>query len=110
MITDPEKTLYNVNLFGKKKVKIVKIDYMYSAGTDKMIGIKSDILRIPYGNIPYFVFSTNSSFQVGNIHSDLEFETNFVGNLDLEIIDTLTDYAPLAFVKMCLTLDIQNAE
>lgn len=101
--------LYNINVFGKKKVKIVKMDYMYTAG-DRMIGLRSNILRMPYGNVPYFIFVNNPNHQVGNIHSDLEFEANFNGNLDLEIFDVTTNAAPAGFQRLCLTLDITDIE
>jgi len=107
--TDATSQLYTINVFGKKKVKIVKIDYIWT-GTDKIIVLKSNILRVPYGNAPYFMFANNSNHQVGNVHADLEFDCNFSGNLDLEVIDMATGTQPAGFVKLCLSLDITDAE
>lgn len=110
--TSAAANTYAINVFGTKKVKIARIDYNYSgAGSgDLMIELRSSILRMPYGNNPYFVFCNNPNSQVGNIHSDLEFYADFKGNLDLEIVDKSNGLAPAGFSKFCLTLDIQNAE
>ena len=70
------------------------------------MALKSNFLRMPYGNAPYFVFATNPNHQVGSIHSDLELVCDFNGNFDLEILDTATNAAPAGFGKICLTLDI----
>ncbi len=105
---DASPQLYAINVFGKKKVKIVKLDYLCT-GTDKIIALKSSILRLPYGNAPYFVFASNPTHQVGNVHSDLELSCNFNGNFDLEVLDTATGAQPAGFQKLCLTLDISDA-
>lgn len=106
---DATSQLYAINVFGRKRVKIVKIEYMQAGGaTDKIIALKSSVLRLPYGNAPYFVFATNPNHQVGNIHSDLETNCDFNGNFDLEVLDTATGAQPAGFSKICLTLDIKD--
>ena len=104
---DATAQTYTINVFGRKRVKIAKLDYLCT-GTDKIVALKSNFLRMPYGNAPYFVFATNPNHQVGSIHSDLELVCDFNGNFDLEILDTATNAAPAGFGKICLTLDIQD--
>lgn len=108
--TDATAQTYAINVFGRKKVKIVKVDYLCT-GIDKIVSLKSNFLRIPIGNYPNFCFATNPNHQVGNIHSDLEFETkDFNGNFDLEILDTSNNSQPAGFAKLVLTLDITDTE
>lgn len=114
-VNDSNKTLYPINVYGKKKVRIVKIDLRSTNLTTGnpayyLIRIQSDILRLPYGNYPYLVLNTNPAYQIGNIHGDLEFNVNFVGNLDIEIINHDTGISPTYFIDMVLYLDIQDAE
>ena len=106
--TDATAQTYAINVFGKKKVKIVKIDYLFTAGGDKIIALKSNFLRIPYGNAPYFMFANNSNYQISHIQGNLELECNFNGNFDLEVLDTATNAIPAGFIKICLTLDITD--
>lgn len=111
--TSSNPTLYNVGVFGKKKVKIVKIDFkatniITSNPAYYNIRLASNILRYRYGNNPNIMFNTNPAYQVGNIHGDLEFTANFVGNLDLEIFDNDTGQHPIYFTEMTLLLDIQD--
>jgi hypothetical protein len=106
--------LYTINVFGKKKVKIVKIDFkavnLQNAPVYYNIQLQSNILRLPYGNVPYYTFKTNPNEQIGNIHSDVEFIANFNGNLDLKVVNKDTNDVPLYFVDMVLSLDISDAE
>ena len=110
--TDATAQTYAINVFGRKKVKIVKVDYVYTAGgTDKIVALKSNFLRIPLGNYPNFCFATNPNNQVGNVHSELELEVkDFNGNIDLEVLDTATNTQPAGFTKLCLSLDITDIE
>jgi hypothetical protein len=110
VISDPAYNLYPINIFGNKKVKIIKLDYRYTAGgSDKIIYIESNILRVPYSNFPYFCFSANSNHQIGNINGDIEFEDVAInGNLDLRIMDYDTRAVPTNFTTLVLILDISD--
>jgi len=105
--------LYNINVFGKKKVKIVKIDYRAANAGNPVyhsVRLLSSILRVQYSNVPYFMFHSNPAYQIDNIHGDLEMICNFNGNLDIELFDNDTNARPQYFVDMILQLDITDAE
>ena len=110
--TDATAQTYAINLFGRKKVKIVKVDYVFTAGgSDKIIALKSNFLRLAFGNYSNFCFASNSVHQIGNIHSDLELDTkDFNGNFDLEVLDVATNVQPIGFLKLVLSLDITDSE
>lgn len=102
--------LYPINVYGKRKVKICRVDYRQVANNDRTIYLESNILRLPYGNFPYFTMMTNNSQQVSNIHSDLEFECNFNGNLDISVKDIETLANANGFIMLILTLDLSFVE
>jgi hypothetical protein len=109
LIAQPVYNLYAINTFGRKKVKLIRIDYRYGAGgQDKMIYIESNILRVPLSNFPYFLFSANNNHQIGNINGGIEFDCDINGNLDLRICDYATKAEPADFVQLVLTLDITD--
>ena len=102
--------LYPINIYGKKKVKICRVDYRQQANNDKTIYLESNILRLPYGNFPYFTMMSNPNHQISNVHSDLEFQCDFNGNLDIAVKDIETLASANGFVLLILTIDISNVE
>lgn len=109
-INQPETRLYAINTFGNKRVKLIKIDYLYNSatGTDKYIYIESNILRLPLSNFPYFMFCSSTSRQMSNIVGGeiVWDDVNINGNLDISIKDFETFATPTAFISMIITLDI----
>jgi len=105
-ITNPTNQLIPIGVNGRKKVKIVRIDFSYTANNDKVVQLQSSILRVPYGNVAYITMSNNPNHQISNISNDMIFDTNINGNLDLNIIDVATGLAPAGFVSFMLLLDI----
>lgn len=103
-----ERHLYPINVFGRKKVRICKVDYQYSADNGEIIYLESDILRLPLGNFPYFTFVPVGTYQVGNIHSDMELICDFNGNLDITVRDWVTRDIASDFELLVLTLDITD--
>ena len=109
VINSATYSLYAINTFGRKNIKLLRIDYRFGVGADKLIYLESNILRLPLSNFPFFVFSSNSSHQVGNINGNIEFEdTTLNGNFDLRICDYATRLEPTDFVQLVLTLDITD--
>lgn len=110
LITDPSIRSYCINTYGRKRVQILKLDYRYTAGgSDKIIVLQSNILRLPLSNYPWFAFSPNNAHQIGNLHGDIVFDdVNIDGNLDLNILDFDTGAAPANFTTMIITLDITD--
>jgi hypothetical protein len=108
IISNPAVTYYPININGRNKVQILKIDYRYSAGgVDKLVVIKSDHLRLPFSNYPYFTFSANVNHQVSNISGDIVFDdVEIDGNFNLQIIDYETGVAPTNFQFLVLTMNI----
>jgi hypothetical protein len=108
IISNPAVTYYPININGRNKVQILKIDYRYSAGgIDKLAVIQSDQLRLPFSNYPYFTFSANVNHQVSNISGDIVFEDVVIdGRLNLQILDYETGVAPTNFQFLVLTLNI----
>ncbi len=110
VINDASITNYNLNVFGRKRVRLVKIDYRYSAGgADKLVVIKSNQLRLPYSNYPFFVFCANTNHQVSNIHSDIVFQDVVIdGSLNLQILDYETGAAPTNLQFLVLLFEITD--
>jgi hypothetical protein len=108
IISNPAVTYYPININGRNKVQILKIDYRYSAGgSDKLAVIQSDHLRLPFSNYPYFTFSANVNHQVSNISGDIVFEDVVIdGSLNLQILDYETGAAPTNFQFLVLTMNI----
>ena len=100
--------LYPINVFGQKKIKLLKIDYSYTGSTVYFLQIRSNILRIPTGNSPYLVLVNNPNYQIGNIHNEIEWNANINGNLDLDIVEFSTQATPAGFVQLVLTFDISD--
>ena len=48
-------SLYAINTFGRKNIKLLRIDYRFGVGADKLIYLESNILRLPLSNFPFFV-------------------------------------------------------
>jgi hypothetical protein len=114
-LTSSNPTLYDISVYGKKKVRIIKIDFRATnivSGNPAYYTIRlvSSILRVPLGNMPSLMFNTNPAYQVGNIHGNIEFDCNFNGKLDFEIFDNDTGQRPIYFSEMILYLDITDAE
>jgi hypothetical protein len=99
--------LLSVGISGRKKVRIVRIDYTGTANAS--IQLQSNILRVPYGNVPWFTFSSNPNHQIGNIHNEIEFvDVNLNGNLDVSVVDATTGNAPAGFTALMMLLDITD--
>ena len=75
-----------------------------------MIYLESNILRIPTGNFPYLIFMTDPAQQMSNIHSDISFDCELNGNLDIAVYDKETLQVPDGFSLLVLTLDISDRE
>lgn len=106
----PINLLIPIGVYGRKKVKIVKIDNVYTTNADRVIQLQSNILRVPYGNVPYLTFCTNPTHQVSNISDSMVFDANLNGNLDLSIINTATGIPPSGFTSFMMLLDITDFE
>lgn len=106
----PINLLIPIGVFGRKKLKIVRIDYAYTANNDKVIQLQSNILRVPYGNVPYLTMSTNPNHQISNISDNMIFDVQLAGNLDLSIINAATGGPPSGFTSFMMLLDITDFE
>lgn len=114
IVRNAQPQLYQIGIYGRKKVRLCRLDYRYDAapGDDpnQALYLHSDILRLPFGNFPYFAFMPVSAYQVSNIHSDMEFVCDFNGNLDIAV-RRVTDNAVTTILGiLILTLDISDVE
>ena len=70
VINSPNYSLYAINTFGRKNIKLLRIDYRFNVGADKLIYLESNILRLPLSNFPFFntlfLSPTMSSFCVSS--------------------------------------------
>lgn len=106
------RRLYNVGIFGRKKVRICGITYndddeKGNHTPSKLIVIKSDTLSLQYGTDRHFVFPSKQSNHY-SFNSDIEFICDFNGQLDIEIIDKATNTNPTTFTSLILYLDISD--
>jgi hypothetical protein len=103
-------SLYQINSFGHKRIVLLGISYNQAAGSStKNIALRSDLLRVQKGFYPYFLFTTQqSSFVISTGQSDIAFDSNINGNLDITFVDLATNVFPTNFVSCILYLDIQD--
>ena len=103
-------TLYQLNAWGQKHIVLLGISYVQTAGAStKTIGLQSNLLRVNCGPYPYFIFSTQqSNFVISPGQTDIRFESNMSGNLDINLVDLATNAFPANFVSCILYLDIQG--
>lgn len=106
--TNPNPT-YNINSFGRKKIKICKLEYYYT-GNNKIsewVVVKSNVIKTKFGSNPFFTFFSNTEHQVGNIHSDLILECELVGNIDIKL-ERIDGQALTNFDSCLISLDIED--
>lgn len=101
------KNNYFVGLSGRKRVKVCNIGYIEAAATNKLIQIKSDVLRIPYGNNNYIVFANQNAHQISNVCSDMVLICDFNGYVDIELVDLLGSNQT-QFTRFYMILDITD--
>lgn len=102
--------LYQLNAWGQKHIVLLGLSYVQTAGSSvKAIGLQSNMLRVNRGPYPYFIFSTQqANFIISPGQTDIRFESNLNGNLDINLIDLSTKALPADFVSCILYLDIQD--
>lgn len=102
------KNNYFVGLSGRKRVKVCNMAYTETnKNTNKIIQIKSDVLRVPYGNNNSIVFSNQNTHQISNVCSDMVLICDFNGYIDIQLVDLLGD-AQGTFVNFYMILDITD--
>ena len=103
-------SLYQINTWGQKHIVLLGISYVQTnAATTKTIGLQSNLLRVTRGPFPYFIFSTaQSNFIVSPGQTDIAFDSNVNGNLDLNLVDVATNAFPANFVSCIVYLDVQD--
>jgi hypothetical protein len=102
---------YSINVFGRKHVRVCSISYLETDAAyavNKLICIKSNILRFPFGTNNNITFSNQNAHQVLNICSDMEMVCDFNGNVDIELVDLRAGDAQGNFQIMSLMLDIKD--
>jgi hypothetical protein len=102
---------YFVGLSGRKRVKICNMGYLETGaaggtGTHKLIQIKSDVLRVPYG-LNSIVFTNQPAHQISNVCSDMVLVCDFNGYVDIQLIDILGNNL-VTFVGFYMILDITD--
>lgn len=102
------KQNYFIGLSGRKRVKICNMAYTETnKNTNKIIQIKSDVLRVPYGNNNSIIFSNQNTHQISNVCSDMVLICDFNGYIDIQLVDLLGD-AQGTFVNFFMILDITD--
>lgn len=112
VITQIAKKDYVVNINGRKRVKVCNITYIepnVDAGTHKLICIRSNILRFPYGTNNNLTFVNQPAHQVSNIAGDMWMDCEFNGTVDIELVD-LRGNAQANFNIATLMLDVCDYE
>lgn len=101
--------LYNINVHGRKRVKIVGINYVDDQAATRNIIIQSNMLYSPLGNVPYIMFCNKPVFNVKQ-YNDFELLCQLDGQLDIVVLDIATKATPASFTSMILYLDIEDYE
>jgi hypothetical protein len=103
---------YFVGLSGRKRVKICNMGYLETGaaggtGTHKLIQIKSDILRVPYGNNNSIVFTNQRTHEISNVSYEMCLICDMNGYIDIQLIDLLGNNLA-TFVGFYMILDITD--
>jgi len=113
---------YPININGRKRVKICNISYLESGAVNKLIQIRSSVLRMPHGNVSntvgatpatgsnnFITFSSQPAHNVANICSDMNFICDFNGFIDIQLVDVYGSVNLAgSFQAMSITMDITD--
>jgi hypothetical protein len=115
LVLTADRTLYNVGIHGRKKIKVLGMTYSDDPPADNIVvALKSDVLCVNYGTNRNIVFSNAST---GFRELNFEFESNLIGSIDIELVNVLTNVHPVGFTNsggavagshMILYLDISD--
>lgn len=111
----PERKYYFCGLSGKYKARVVGITWVDNTNSSdfRVITIRSDSFRLPYGSQNGIIFCNKSAPHLTNPQGSFNFELEVVGNsIDLEFLTSITysGGAQDAFGFCILSLDVQRIE
>jgi hypothetical protein len=107
-----EQPLYQVNLSGKYKVKLVGVSLQFSTDPAIMrVQFVSPQLQIPYGNSRYpvavYPYAAHNDASYDKVYC---FEGYYDGTMTLKVIDASTGVAPVNFSFAYLTFEVMKLE
>jgi hypothetical protein len=99
--------LYDIHVHGRKRVKVLGINYIDNLAATRNIIIQSNVLYSPFGNVPYIMFCNKPGYNVKQ-YNDFELVCQMDGQLDITVLDYATKATPGGFASMILYLDIED--
>lgn len=114
-LTLPERKYYFCGLSGKYKARVIGITWVdiTSAIDNRLITLRSDCFRLPYGSQNGIIFCSKTYPHLSNPQGSFNFELEVVGNsIDLEFTANLpySGGAQDKFDFCILSLDVQRIE
>lgn len=114
-LTLPERKYHFCGLSGRYKARVIGITWVdnTSASDSRLITLRSDCFRIPYGSQQGVIFCNKAAPHLANPQGSFNFELEVVGNsIDLEFISSVpyTGGVQDAFSFCILSLDVQRIE
>lgn len=109
--TLPARAEYPCNLFGHYKARIQTIVYVDQVGatSDRLIRIRSDAIKTPFGISRDLLFANNSTHTQPNPQGEWHVEIIANGTIDMELISSIVyDGSASNIFKFCIiTFDVE---
>jgi hypothetical protein len=107
----PARAEYPCNLFGRYKARLQTITYVdqVAAQSDRLIRIRSDCIKTPYGISRDLLFCNNDAHTQPNPQGEWYVEIIANGTIDVELLSSIVyDGSANNIFKFCiLTFDVE---
>ena len=107
----PARAEYPCNLFGRYKARLQTIVFVDQVGahSDRLIRLRSDAIRTPYGISRDLLFCNVTVHTQPNPQGEWYVEINANGTIDVELLSSIVyDGSALNIFKFCiLTFDVE---
>jgi hypothetical protein len=107
----PARAEYPCNLFGRYKARLQTITYVdqVAAQSDRLIRIRSDCIKTPYGTSRDLLFCNNDAHTQPNPQGEWYVEIIANGTIDVELLSSIVyDGSANNIFKFCiLTFDVE---
>jgi len=107
----PARAEYPCNLFGRYKARVQTIVYVDQVGatSDRLIRIRSDAIKTPYGISRDLLFANNTTHTQPNPQGEWYVEIIANGTIDIELLSSIVyDGSVGNIFKFCIiTLDVE---
>jgi hypothetical protein len=113
-----DENIIQVPVFGKFKCSMNALWYIHNGNAERLVQLKSPQFRLKYSSgvvynpngtlnqflsaSPYPVFLTTQTHQIGGLNGTIEWEAEFNGYIQLEMINLLNNNHPVDDSDVCV--------